>query len=145
MSLTEAVADPARRDAIAKDSMSEATAAIAAIGGLKGVTLKVGMEAIERVRPGFLEKQIHDLLPGFARAVEPHWQAGLDRGDPEAHLDANGLEVATDLLAVSDERAENSKDPTARAAYQRVRAGAPKRIAEHMPRIASFIAKHASG
>lgn len=144
MSLVEAVGDPVRRDAIAKASMGEAAKAVASVRGLRGVTLRVGMEAIERVRPGFLEKQIHDLLPGFAAAIEPHWQTGVEQGDPSAHLQANGLEVANDLLAVSDARAESSTDATARAAYQRVRPAAPKRIAEHMPRIASFIADHAA-
>jgi len=142
MSLTTAVADPNTRRRLAKEAVVEARAAIQDMSGVTGKLVLTGFDAAQKIRPGFLEDNVHTLLPGWAEAIEPHWEAGKAAGDPEAHLNNNALEVANDLLSVTDAHAEQAGDQTARAVYQRLRPRAPKRVAAHMPRLASFVTRN---
>lgn len=141
-SLSNALQDAAIRRSVAADAVAEAEAAVQQRSGLRGVAAQLGLETINRVRPGFLERHIHAMLPDMADAVEPHWRSGMLAGDPTRHLEANAAEVTESLLAVSDAYVDNATDAKAIAVYQQLRPRAPKRISEQMPRIACFIERH---
>lgn len=140
--LSDAVADPVHRRAIALDAVDEAAAAIRARRGLGGLAAATGLQTIHRLRPGFLANHIEQLLPGMAEAVDPWWAQGLERGNAIGWLEEHRHEVAEALLAVTDGHVASASDATAIAVYQRLRGSAPKRIANEMPRIAAFIACH---
>lgn len=142
MSLTAAVADPSTRRRLAKEAVVEARVAIEDMSGLTGKVVLAGFDAAQKIRPGFLEGNVHALLPDWAAVLDPHWAAGQAAGDPEAHLNANALTVANDLLSVTDTYAEGASDQRARAVYERLRPRAPKRIAAHMPRLADFVRRN---
>lgn len=143
MSLSDAVADTQRRSSIAKAAVVEVAAAIRARSGLKGLAAQVGLDTINRLRPGFLEGQIDVLLPGMAEALEPWWHDGLESGDAPQWLNGHRLQVAEDLLTVTDEYVAQASDQVAIAVYDRLRKQAPVRIAHEMPRISTFIQTHA--
>ena len=142
MSLLRALNDQARRDEIAAAAVAEAEAAVRARSGLRGVAAQLGLDTINRLRPGFLRRHVNAMLPDMARAVEPHWDEGVAVGDPTAHFEANADMVSHDLLAVTDNYVEQASDDRARAVYHRLRARAPMHVSEQMPRIARFIAEH---
>lgn len=142
LSLSNALQDPTVHRAVAVDAVAEAEAAVHERSGLRGVAAQLGLETINRVRPGFLERHLHAMLPDMADAVEPHWNAGALAGDHQEHFAANAAAVTNSLLAVTDAYVERATDTKAIAVYQQLRPRAPRRIAEQMPRIVRFIARH---
>lgn len=137
--LRDIVSDPAHRPRIADDAIREASIAVGSRSGVKAVAAQFGLEAINRIRPGFLARQVEELLPEMADAIEPWWVQGRGHGDAPAWLRANADEVAEALLSVTDTHVASARDQTAIAVYQRLRSVAPTRIAAEMPRIATFI------
>jgi|GEM_PF-731388 len=142
MSLSIALENEQVRQAVAADAVAEAESAVKERSGLRGVAAQLGLETINRVRPGFLERHVHAMLPDMAVAIEPHWLDGVAAGDPVGHLEANSATVTESLLAVSDAYVGDATDAKAIAVYQQLRSRAPKRIGEQMPRIARFIERH---
>lgn len=141
-SLTELVDDPGERDTLAAEAVKETERAIKSRRGLKAMVAQVALETINRLRPGFLQRQINALLPGMALALDPWWAEGVEQGDAPAWLNSHPTEVALALLDVTDDHVAAANDAAAVAVYQRVRPQAPKRIAAEMPRIGRFIEKH---
>ena len=141
-SLRDAVADSERRQAIASDAVDEVAVAIDERGGLKGTAAKIGLDTINTLRPGFLQRHIAHLLPGMAAAIDPYWSEGEQRGDAPGWLDEQRDDVAEALLGVTDAHVDRATDSAAVAVYQRLRKAAPERVAEQMPRIASFVERH---
>ena len=72
MSLVRALKSPERRNKIAADAVHEAEAAVAARGGINGAAAKLGLDTINRLRPGFLQRHVHALLPDWAEVLEPY-------------------------------------------------------------------------
>jgi len=144
MSLSQRLDDDVTRAEVAADAVAEAEAAVAERTGLSSTTAQLGLELINKLRPGFLERHVHAMLPDMAEAIEPHWNAGLAAGDAPAHLAAHAEAVTSDLLQVSDAYVALARDPKAIAVYNQLRNRADRRIGEQMPRIAGFIERHSS-
>jgi len=142
MSLVKALGNGSQRSVIAADAVAQAEAAVRSRPGFGGVSAQLGFETINRLRPGFLERHVHAMLPDMARAVEPHWEAGRSAGGERAHLVANAHVVTKDLLAVADAYVADATDRKAIAVYNQLRPRATRRIAEQMPRIAEFFERH---
>lgn len=139
--LRDLVADPVQRPRIASDAVSEAGIAVRERTGLKAAAAQFGLDAINRIRPGFLALQVDQLLPAMAEAVEPWWIEGRAHGDAPAWLNAHADEVAEALLAVTDLHVAAARDEAAVTVYSRLRSTAPRRIADEMPRIGAFVAR----
>lgn len=144
MSLYKVVSDRHRRSHVAADAMAEAESAVRDRTGLSGFSAQLGLQTINRVRPGFLERHIHAMLPAMALVLEPHWTVGIARGDGPGHLEESADAVTGDLLDVADAYVARANDATAIAVYNQLRPGAPRRVAEQMPRIGRFIERHTS-
>ena len=142
MTLRQRLANPQVRTAVAADAVSEAQSVVKERGGVRGRAAKLGMETVDRLKPGFLERHVAAMLPDWADAIDPYWSAGQAAGDPTEHLVANAPDVADAMLGVSDAYVEKATYGRAIKAYERLRPHAPERIVEHMPRIASFVEKH---
>lgn len=142
MGLARALQDKDTRRLVSADAIAEAEKAVRERSGIRGVSAQFGLETINRLRPGFLERHIHAMLPDMARAVEPHWEDGIATGDPCGYLKSHAVGVTAALLQVADAYVEQASDTTAIAVYQQLRPRADRRIAEQMPRIAGFIQRH---
>ncbi|MFT7650853.1 MAG: hypothetical protein ACI8Y4_005628 [Candidatus Poriferisodalaceae bacterium] len=142
VSLVDALRDEPRRAAIAADAVAEAENAVRDRTGFGGMSARFGLDAINRLRPGFLQRHLHAMLPEMALAIEPHWRRGSAQGDSGAHIEANAEAVTKDLLAVADAYVATARDSKAIAVYNQLRSRAPERVAEQMPRIADFIERH---
>ena len=143
MSLVRALKSPERRNKIAADAVHEAEAAVAARGGINGAAAKLGLDTINRLRPGFLQRHVHALLPDWAEVLEPYWQESNNDQGLAAHLVEHNAVVAKELLAVTDAYVSRASDAKAIAAYNHLRPRANERVAEQMPRIASFVERNA--
>lgn len=142
LSLVDALRDGPSRLAVAADAVAEAENAVRERTGLGAMSAQFGLDIINRIRPGFLQRHVHAMLPEIAIAIEPHWQRGSEQGDSRAHIEANAEAVTRDLLAVADAYVARASDGTAIAVYNQLRSRAPERVAEQMPRIASFLERH---
>ena len=143
MSLVRALQSPERRNEIAADAVHVAEAAVAARGGVQGMAAKLGLDTINRIRPGFLVRHVHAMLPDWAEILEPYWQESDSHEGLAAHLVEHNTVVAEELLAVTDQYVARASDAKAIAAYNHLRPHANERVAEQMPRIAAFVGRHA--
>jgi len=132
------VVDGDDRRQLAQEAVAEAGEAIRS-RGLAGMPARVGLETIHRFRPGFLEHHVELLLPELVVAFEPHWSAGHETDDATDYLIENATAISHDLLAVTDTHAAQASDQTAIVVYERLRPFAVRRVADHMPRIASLV------
>lgn len=124
--------------------MREVDAAVSDLGGLKGRALGIGLAGANKVRPGFLESQVFQLLPVFAESVDPHFEAGKAAGDVKTHFRSNASAVADSMLFITDRRAGNSKNKVAVTIYKRLRGSAEDQVVSNMDRISGFVERHAA-
>jgi hypothetical protein len=141
--LAEVLNDPSRKSQVIQDCLGVLDAEVRDKGGLSGVAIKAGYAAVKGVKPGFVEKVVHDLLPEFADAVDPVYQEAVEQEKPvRAHFIANGGRVADALLAITDGKAERSKNGLVKKTYGRLRGTAKKNVEAAIPRLGALIEKH---
>jgi len=143
MPLSDVIADPARKQEIIADGMRELEAEVDAIGGLKGKAVGGAYKTVQKMRPGFIEDNVERMLPMFAPAIDPHYEAGKAAGDVAAHFVANGDAIAEDMLGVTDRRAAEASNKVAVSVYEKLRKSAKGYVVAAMPRLGPFVARHA--
>src|SRR5579872_582180 len=109
-SLTEALTADSKKGAVVEDCMALIDAEVADKGGLSGLAVKAGYKAVQGIKPGFVRQVVTDLLPDFAKALEPIYQEAKQSGrSVKDHFGANTTQVADALLTITDEKAKRSK------------------------------------
>lgn len=143
-SLTDALAEPEKKKAIIDDCIELLDAEVSDKGGLSGLAIKAGYNAVKGVRPGFIRQAVTDLVPEFAAALDPIWKDGKDAGKstPE-YFAANSGRVADALLAITDAKAKKAKSGVVKSAYDRLRGTAKKNVEQAIPRLGKMVEKHA--
>ncbi len=142
MTLHGVLSDEHRRRVIAADAVAEAGAAVRERSGFSAAAAQVGLELINRLRPVCLQRHVASMLPDMALVIGPHWDLGQSTTGGRAYLEQNAEAVTSDLLAVADAYVAGASDAQAIAVYNQLRARAPRRVSEQMPRIAQFIERH---
>jgi hypothetical protein len=143
--LEKILTDDARRETIVQDSLAIVDQEVASKGGLSGMALKAGYKAVKGLKPGFLGNVVRDLLPEFARALEPLYQEARARGEAVgSHLTSNASRVADALLGITDGKAERSTNNLVKGTYKKLRGTARTHVEAAVPRLAGLIDKHAS-
>jgi hypothetical protein len=114
-------------------------------GGLSGMGIKAGFAAVKGVNPGFIKQVVTDLLPEFAKALDPIYQEAVSQSRPiAAHFQSNGGRAADALLAITDGKAARSKNGIVKGTYDRLRGTAKKHVESAMPRVGKLIEKYHS-
>jgi Family of unknown function (DUF6918) len=143
--LTEALTSDSKKAAVVDDCLALIDAEVADKGGLTGLAIKAGYRTIQGIKPGFVRQVVTDLLPEFARVLEPLYQEGKTNGQGvREHFIANPTRVADALLSITDDRAKRAKSGMVKATYEKLRGTAKKNVEAAVPRVAAMIAKHAS-
>lgn len=142
MTLTEVLADPARRDRIVADCVRIIDDEVRAKGGLSGPVLRGGYAAFQKVRPGIVQAALLRLLPIMAPVIQTHWDAGLAKGDPERHFRENEQRIAEDLLGVTDGLAARSDNRVLTRLYRSLRPAAKDPVAKAVPRLPALVRAH---
>lgn len=144
VSLVDVLTDPSKKADVIRDCLDVIDREVADKGGLSGMAIKAGYKAVQGIKPGFIHNVVDDLLPSFAKAVDPIYEEGKSAGKPTAsHLEANAARIADSLLAITDGKAQRSKSGIVRATYERLRPTAKKNVEQAMPRVARLVEKHA--
>lgn len=142
--LERVMLDDARREAVVQDSLAIVDQEVAGKSGLSGMALKGGYKAVKGFRPGFLANVVRDLLPEFARALEPLYQEARSSGAPVSeHLVGNASRVADALLGITDAKASKSTNALVKNTYEKLRGTAKTHVEAAVPRLAELIQKYA--
>lgn len=132
-----------KRARVVQDCLTLIDAEVADKGGISGMAIKAGYKAVKGIKPGFVQKVVHDLLPEFAGAMDPIYQEALERDKPvRAYFVDNQSRLADALLAVTDGRAQRTNSGVVKATYERLRGSAKKNVEQAIPRLAALIEKH---
>jgi hypothetical protein len=113
-------------------------------GGISGLAIKAGYGAVKGVKPGFVRNVVNDLLPEFARALDPLYQEAKSAGKPVAEFFvAHSSRVAEALLAITDEKAEKAKNGLVKGTYDKLRSTAKKNVEAAATRLGKMVERHA--
>jgi hypothetical protein len=113
-------------------------------GGISGLAIKAGYAAVKGVKPGFVQTVVTDLLPEFAKALEPVWADAKKDSKPIApFFAANTSRVADALLSITDEKAQRAKSAVVKGTYEKLRKSAKKNVEEAVPRLGEMVQKYA--
>lgn len=142
--LSEVVADPAKRRRVVDDGVALIEAEVADKGGLSGMAIKTAFGMVKKIRPDFVGGTLNHLLDDFSRQVDPFWVEYLKvGGDHRAYFTRRGAEVANALLKITDDRSKGAAGPV-KGTYDKLRPQAQKHVQDAMPRLADMLKKHAS-
>ncbi len=134
--------EPARSRVIA-ECVTLVDAQVRAKSGLSGLAIKGAYGSIKAIKKQFVPEVIDALLDDWLVKLQPYyekWQAG---GGSFAELvTARSEDVAEELLAVTDARAETTRHTTARKAYQKIRGSAKKNVVEAVPELGRLLERH---
>lgn len=143
MSLADILTDASRKNAVIDDCLDILEKEVADKSGLSGMAVKAGYKAVKGFKPGFVRNVIHDLLPEFAAALDPiAAEATSQDRSVSAHLMANSGRVADALLAITDKKAERSKNKLVKGTYEKLRGTAKKNVEQAVPRLGALIEKY---
>jgi hypothetical protein len=132
-----------KKDAVVTDCCTLIDQEVADKGGLTGLAIKAGFGAVKGIKPGFIRTVVSDLLPEFARTLDPIYQEAKSQGKPiAAHLVANGGRAADALLSITDSKAGGAKSGVVKSTYDKLRPTAKKHVESAVPRLAKLIEKY---
>lgn len=138
--LEEILAHDSKRAAVTDACTRVIDAEVADKGGLSGMAIKTGYKAVQGIKPGFVAAVVRDLLPEFARALDPLFQEAQSRGVPvKAHFEANAGRMADALLAITDAKAARAQNGVVKGAYDKLRGMAKKNVEAAAPRLGALI------
>jgi hypothetical protein len=144
-SLPEILTSESTKGRVIEDCCALIDAEVKDKGGISGLAIKAGYGAVKGVKPGFVRNVVSDLLPDFARALDPIYQEAKSAGKPIADFFVAGSSrVAEALLAITDEKARRAKNPLVKGTYEKLRGSAKKNVEAAIPRLAKMIETHAS-
>jgi hypothetical protein len=142
--LTEALTGDSKRGAVVDDCLALIDAEVSEKGGLTGLAIKAGYRTVQGIKPGFVRQVVSDLLPEFARALEPIYDEAKASGHSvREHFGSNTPRVADALLSITDEKAKRSKSGLVKGTYEKLRGSAKKNVEAAVPRLAAMVEKHA--
>ena len=143
--LPEILTHDAKKGVVVDDCCTLIDAEVKDKGGISGLAIKAGYGAIKGVKPGFVKHVVTDLLPDFARALDPLYQEAKQAGKPVGdYFAARSSDVAEALLTLTDDKAKNSKNGLVRGTYDKLRGTAKKNVEAAVPRLGKMIELHAS-
>ena len=142
-SLVDSLTDEGKKKAVVKDCCELIDSEVKDKGGISGLAIKAGYGAVKGIKPGFVEKAVEDLLPDFAKALDPIYADARSQNKPVAEFfTTNTDRVADALLAITDAKAARAKSGVAKGAYDKLRGSAKKNVEQAVPRLGKLIEKY---
>ncbi|MBO0854236.1 MAG: hypothetical protein J2P18_10755 [Nocardia sp.] len=143
--LSESLLTADKLPAFLADANKVLDAEVSDKGGASGLAVKGGYAAIKKVSPTIVSDALESFAPKFVERLEPYWAQHQQQGTGSFAdlLVANSDEVAEQLLAVTDARAEASKRPALTKVYSSLRSSAKKHVVEALPRVGDLVQRHA--
>jgi hypothetical protein len=142
--LADVLTAPERKGKVVDDCIALIDAEVHDKGGISGAVIKAAYRAVQGVKPGFVRNVVTDLLPEFAVALDPIYQEAKTQGRPVADFFAgDSPRVAEALLAITDQKAQKSKNGLVKGTYDKLRSSAKKNVEAAVPRLGKMVEQHA--
>jgi hypothetical protein len=136
---------PGNRQKVIADCVQLINEEVDSKGGLTGLAVKGAYALVKAVKPGFVSEAVDHMLDDFVKRLEPFWADAQAKNEPIGPLmNARAPQVADALLAISDERAARSTNPTMKKAYEKLRPTGKRHVEQAVPRVGRLIQKYAS-
>jgi len=139
--------DDVDRDVIIEDVVELIDREVDDKGGLTGMALKGGYNAVKQMRDGrMIHKAVDDMLDEFTEALEPlydDYMAAESTRSFEQYLDAHEDRATQALLGITDRRADDASNQFLAETYDKLRGQAEDHVADALPRVGRLIDKHA--
>jgi hypothetical protein len=143
--LTDILLVPGNRPKVVADCVQLINEEVDSKGGLTGLAVKGAYAIVKAVKPGFISEAVDHMLDDFVKRLEPFWVDAQAKNEPVGPvMNARAPQVADALLAISDERAARSTNPTLKKAYDKLRPTGKKHVEQAVPRVGRLIQKYAS-
>ena len=143
MSLVDALTNEEKKKDVLKDCLELIDAEVKDKGGISGLAIKAGYGAVKGVKPGFVEHAVEDMLPEFARVLDPIYSDAKAQNKGVAEFfSANTGRVADALLSITYAKAQRAKSGVAKGAYDKLRGSAKKNVEAAVPRLGKLIEKY---
>ncbi len=129
------------RDPVRPQMITECVDLIDAQVKQKGFVIKSAYATIKAIKKKFVPEVVDSMLDEWLEKIQPHfdkWSVAKTSTFTD-YVVARGDDVAEDLLAVTDSRAEKTSHTTAKKMYGRMREGAKKNVIEAIPALAQMI------
>lgn len=110
----------------------------------KGMMVRASYATIKTIKKRFVLDTVDALLDDWLGKIQPHYERWSSGGGStfSEFLVARSDEVAEDLLAVTDARAEKTSHTTAKKAYGRLRPSAKRNVVEGIPELSRLIERY---
>jgi len=142
--LAEVLTSDAKKAAVVDDCCTLIDQEVADKGGLSGLAIKAGYSAVKGIKPGFIKHVVGDLLPEFARVLDPVYTEAKSTTQPvSAFFIQNSGRVADALLSITDAKAQKSKSGVVKGTYDKLRGMAKKNVEAAVPRLGKLVERHA--
>jgi hypothetical protein len=142
-SLVEALTEEGKKKDVVRDCCELIDAEVKDKGGISGLAIKAGYSTVKGIKPGFIEKAVEDLLPEFAKVLDPIYADAKSQNKSAADFFAsNPSRVADALLSITDDKAARAKSGVAKSAYDKLRGSAKKNVEQAVPRLGKLIEKY---
>ncbi|MCZ4079328.1 hypothetical protein O1W68_15365 [Rhodococcus sp. H36-A4] len=143
--LKESLLDESKRDVLLRDVLALIDAEVSDKKGASGLAVKGGYGAVKKVGPSYIERAVEQLWPEFVDKLEPLWQSynAAPVGSFSDYLVANSDQASDALLAVTDERIDETDKSVVKKFYGSLRGSAKKNVAEALPRVGDLVTKYA--
>jgi hypothetical protein len=143
--LSELLTSDANKGQVVEDCCTLIDSEVKDKGGISGAVIKAAYRAVQGVKPGFVRNVVRDLLPDFALALDPIYQDAKTKGKPVADFFASDPpRVAEALLAITDQKAQKSKNGLVKGTYEKLRGTAKKNVEAAVPRLGKMVELHTS-
>ena len=142
--LNNALADPTKRPAVVTDAARIVEEQVSAASGFRGMGLKAGFKAFQKLRPGIVPLAVDRLLPHFIPVLDPMWDEAVRSGDADGWFREHEAKVADALLGVTDGLAARAQNQVMLRIYQGLRTQARDHVVAGVPRIPELISRHVS-
>lgn len=142
--LSTTLLDPTVRPEVVEALVRLAETEVAGKKGISGTMLKTALAGAKKAPGGGVDRAVNALLPGMARALDPHFEARGSRpfGDHLADP-SRASHVADELLAVADARARSVEGNPLGKVYGRLRGRAKEHVVSALPGLGSTLERFA--
>jgi hypothetical protein len=110
----------------------------------KGLMIRTAYGTVKALKKNFVREVVDTLLDDWLSRLQPHhdkWSAGAG-GSFADHLIARSDDVAENLLAVTDVRADRTSHGTAKKLYSKMRPTAKTNVVEAIPELARLVERN---
>jgi hypothetical protein len=144
-SLAEVLTDESKKTEVVDACCTLIDEEVGDKSGLSGLAIKAGYRAVKGVKPGFVRHAVTELLPDFARALDPLYNDAKSANKPVSeYFVANSGRVADALLTITDTRAKNAKSGLVKGTYDKLRSTAKKNVEAAVPRLGRMVERFSS-